>query len=210
MVAQRKVVEGLSRVERSTLQRCEEAISSSFVTLGEAIRTIRDGRLYRGDFATFEDYCRERWGWTRQHAYQLMAGAEVATHIASTFVGELPLPTSEGQVRLLTKFEPEQQVELWKEAVQRSNGRPPTMAVVRKVINDRQEPPLIQSATLESTLERERQSELLVDFIDFANEHLSNEQTRRAFARAFDDADPPSRIEMERAARNLMALARVW
>lgn len=211
MVAQRKP-SGLSREERQTLETCEEKISSSFVALGDAIRTIRDRRLYRADFDTFEDYCRERWGWTRQHAYQLMAGAEVAATLASTFVDELPLPTSEGQVRLLTRFEPKEQAGLWKEAVSRSNGRPPTMAIVREVIQEREPQPA--PAPVPSAIEREMvnedYSELLTDFVEFANERLNTEAKRRSFVRAFDEVDPPRRQEVERAGRNLSALARIW
>ena len=36
----------------------------TFVEVGAALRLIREGRLYRTDFGTFEDYCQERWGWT--------------------------------------------------------------------------------------------------------------------------------------------------
>ncbi len=206
MVAQRKI-EGLSREERNTLESCEERISSSFVALGEAIRTIRDRRLYREDFDTFEAYCQDRWGWTRQHAYQLMAGAEVAAHLASTFVDELPLPTSEGQVRLLTRFEPQEQAGLWREAVVRSAGRPPTMAMVREVIQERE--PLVPEPA-KTELQIEHNAETLVAFIDFAVIELNTEVKRQRFVRTFDEPNPPSRGELERAGRNLSALARIW
>ena len=42
---------------------------------------IRDSRLYRADFNTFEDYCRERWDFTRQRAHQLTEAAEVSTMV---------------------------------------------------------------------------------------------------------------------------------
>ncbi len=210
MVAQRKM-EGLTRSERETLEDCEERISSSFVALGEAIRTIRDRRLYREDFDTFEAYCQERWGWTRQHAYQLMAGAEVAATLASTFVDELPLPTSEGQVRLLTRFEPKEQASLWKEAVTRSSGRPPTMAMVREIIEERS-PRAGAVLPLATTLEVEDFSELLVDFVEFATDRLNTEAKRKGFCKSFnhDKESAPKRADLERAGRNLTALARIW
>ncbi len=207
MVAQRKL-EGLSREERQTLERCEEGIASSFVALGDAIRTIRDRRLYREDFDTFEAYCQERWGWTRQHAYQLMAGAEVAANLASTFVDELPMPTSEGQVRLLTKFEPTEQAGLWREAVSRSGGRPPTMAMVREVIEETKPQPM--APFVEVVLAHNLQSELLTTFVEFASTNLNTEAKRKAFHKAFDHVPVPARQELERAGRNLSALARIW
>jgi hypothetical protein len=47
-----------SRLE--TLERVIESGLRTFVEVGEALMEIRDQRLYQD--ATFEDYCRERWG----------------------------------------------------------------------------------------------------------------------------------------------------
>lgn len=47
----------------------------TFVEVGTALADIRDRHLY--EQPTFEAYVRERWGWTRGHAYNLMAAAEV-------------------------------------------------------------------------------------------------------------------------------------
>lgn len=208
LVAQRKL-EGLSREERQTLASCEDDIASSFVALGNAIRTIRDRRLYREDFGTFEAYCQERWGWTRQHAYQLMAGAEVAANLASTFVDELPLPTSEGQVRLLTRFEPQEQAGLWKEAVTRSSGRPPTMAMVREVIQERRPVEQVQEP-LVKVFEVEAQADILIAFVELATVSFNTEAKRQKWVKAVADADLPKRQDLERASRNLGALARIW
>jgi hypothetical protein len=48
-----------------------------FVEIGLALATIRQRRLYRLEFATFEEYCRARWGFSRRRAYQLIASARV-------------------------------------------------------------------------------------------------------------------------------------
>jgi len=50
----------------------------SFIEVGLALAEIRDLRLYRLTFKTFEGYCREKWGWGRQRAYQLIAASEAA------------------------------------------------------------------------------------------------------------------------------------
>jgi len=39
---------------------------------------IRDNRLYRSDYATFEEYCRERWGWSRSYIHRQIAAAEIS------------------------------------------------------------------------------------------------------------------------------------
>ncbi len=65
------------------LLECERVIErglNTFVEVGAALLEIRDGRLYKNDYSTFEDYCRERWGFTRMRATQLIgqqSGAEL-------------------------------------------------------------------------------------------------------------------------------------
>lgn len=56
-----------------------EAGLATFVEVGEALLAIRDGRLYReAGFARFEDYTRERWGFSRSRAHRLIEASEVA------------------------------------------------------------------------------------------------------------------------------------
>ena len=52
--------------ERSELLQHEQVIEKglkTFVDVGNALLAIRDKRLYRQGFGTFEDYCKDRWGW---------------------------------------------------------------------------------------------------------------------------------------------------
>ena len=94
-----EVVKGLSGDELSTLEQCEQQIKrglKTFVEVGTALQTIRDGRLYREQYATFDEYCRERWNMSRIHAHRTIEAAEVA--------GMLPVGntiTSERQAREL-------------------------------------------------------------------------------------------------------------
>src|SRR4051794_4998693 len=56
----------------------------TFVEVGEALLAIRERRGYRAaGFATFEEYLRERWGWSRQRGYQLIQAAHVVADIQS-------------------------------------------------------------------------------------------------------------------------------
>jgi len=96
-----------------TLEDCEVIIQrglNTFIDVGNALLEIRDNRLYKDCHATFEDYCKERWDFTRQHAYRLMEAAEVAGNLSP--IGD-NLPTAESQARPLTQLEPEQQREVW-------------------------------------------------------------------------------------------------
>ncbi len=67
-------------VDRSRLAELETVIErgqQTFVEVGNALMKIRDQRLYRETYATFETYCRERWGWSRISAYRHIEAAEV-------------------------------------------------------------------------------------------------------------------------------------
>jgi hypothetical protein len=103
----------LSWDEKTRLDALEAVIDEglkTFVEVGNALLEIRDSRLYRGDFGTFEDYCRERWQMERAHAYRLIDAAQVIRNLSP--MGDIP--TSERQVRPLTKLEPSEQRLAWK------------------------------------------------------------------------------------------------
>jgi hypothetical protein len=56
---------------------------------------IRDGRLYRETHGTFDDYCREGWGFSRHRASQLITAAEVVGELAEMVtVVAMPLPAN--------------------------------------------------------------------------------------------------------------------
>lgn len=61
---------------------------------------------------TFEDYCRERWGFTARRARYYLSAAEVMHNLETGTMVPL-LPTSERQARPLTRLEPEQQRAAW-------------------------------------------------------------------------------------------------
>jgi hypothetical protein len=59
-------------------------------------------RLYRREYAGFDEYCREKWGWKRDHAYRLIDAAEV---VKVSPIGDKI--KTESQARELGKAEPE-------------------------------------------------------------------------------------------------------
>jgi hypothetical protein len=114
------------------LTSLEETIAqglTTFVEVGAALAEIRDSRLYRETHKNFTDYCRERWGMDRTHAYRLVDAAEAVRNLSP--IGDnaaVPLPATESQARPLTSLPPEQQREVWKKAVETAptngNGEP--------------------------------------------------------------------------------------
>jgi phage N-6-adenine-methyltransferase len=106
---------------------------ATFVDVGAALLEIRDSRLYRESHGTFEDYCRERWDFSRPRAYQLIQAAEVGTLVSTTV--DTPI-SSERIARELAPLrdEPERLREAWETAVEQ-HGPAPTAKEVREVVS---------------------------------------------------------------------------
>lgn len=130
----------LTKIESSILAECEVVIErglSSFIDVGNALLKIRDGNLYKADFATFEDYCRERWGMQRAHAYRLMDSAEVVKNLSP--IGDI-IPVNEAQARHLAQLDPEEQVEAWQKVLDLAPDGKVTEKLVKKVVDEYKEP----------------------------------------------------------------------
>jgi hypothetical protein len=81
----------------------------TFVEVGEALLAIREPRGYRAaGFPTFEEYLRERWGWTRQRGYQLIQSAHVVCGLQGDQLSTQVVIPSEHHARVLTTLAPEE------------------------------------------------------------------------------------------------------
>lgn len=126
----------LSESEQNQLARLEETIErglKTFVDVGTALIVVRDSRLYRQDYGTFEDYCQQRWGMQRKYAYKLIAAAEVVQNLSP--IGDI-LPATESQARPLTPLAPNEQREVWAKAVATAQGGKVTAAHVQRVADE--------------------------------------------------------------------------
>lgn len=111
----------LTVAEQTELAQHEAVIErglKTFVDVGLALLAIRDGRLYRQEYDTFEEYCRQRWGFQRHRANRLIAAAEVSQNLVP--IGTIP--ANEAQARPLTCLEPEDQRIVWQRVVEESHG----------------------------------------------------------------------------------------
>ena len=130
------MIKELAPLDIQKLERCELVIQQglqTFIEVGEALTIIRDSRLYRANYSTFEDYCSERWGMTRQTAYKMMQATDVVKNLNVAHGRQTP--SSERQIRPLTNLEPEVQKIAWDEAVER-HGENLTAAKVSEVANE--------------------------------------------------------------------------
>jgi len=138
-------IEELSKKEESDRNLLERKVERAFFEAGKALMELRDRKLYRSSHRTFEDYCRDRFGHSRQKSNYLIAAADIYENLTTiccqnsgiddlTTNSSQILPTSEGQVRSMTKLEPQQQWEVWQTAVEVAGGKVPSGRVVKNVV----------------------------------------------------------------------------
>ena len=104
----------------------------TFFEVGQALTQIRDQKLYRKDYSTFEDYCIKRWGFQRRKAYRLMEAAEVLKNV-SHGTQIIFLPQNERQARELARLPAEEQQNVWMELISNDNKTPTAKMVELKV-----------------------------------------------------------------------------
>ena len=131
--------EAVLKVDGSELSHYEAIIQKgmdTFVEVGTALLEIRDRKLYLNAHETFENYCRDRWAMTRRHADRQIEAAQVVVNMRPIGLKSDPLPKTESQARPLAKLPKEEQSKAWKEAVDKTNGKP-TAKAVQEVVDAR-------------------------------------------------------------------------
>lgn len=86
--------------DRTDLAVCEAALDNlrmAFWAAGKALQVIRDRRLYRDAYGSFEAYCADRWEISRRQADRLIAAWPIAEQLRPIGLTSL----NEGQVREL-------------------------------------------------------------------------------------------------------------
>lgn len=126
----------LTKSEENVLRECEVIIQkglSSFFDVGNALLKIRDEKLYRQEFKTFEQYCQNKWQIQRAYAYRLMEASEVVSNLSP--IGD-KLPTTETQVRPLTTLDPQDQIKVWQEVLDVKPDGKVTAKFVEKFVDN--------------------------------------------------------------------------
>lgn len=197
----------LNAAELAELAACETVIDHGlkiFHAVGMALITIREKRLYRGEFKTFEAYCEARWSFSDNYALRLMRGAEVVNNLTESLpmgreltAESLPignvLPTSERQVRPLIALAPEQQRAAWQQAVETAPSGKVTGAHVEQVAQQYRpvhRPAGVRPATEGVEPDLDENGEPLVDRI---NQHI-NDRLAEQVDRDDEDEDEGFRL----------------
>lgn len=124
------VTSALSEIERARLVKAEQIISrglTSFVEVGAELAAVRDQRLYRAEFGTFEEYAERKWNLSRPRAYELINGSVLTS--AMSAIADTPVPKNEGQARVLSGLAPEQAADVMRKAHADTEGKVTAKAI---------------------------------------------------------------------------------
>jgi hypothetical protein len=111
---------GIEKRDRIELEKVISKGWETFLEVGRALATIRDRRLYRDRYGSFEEYCREKWEFSKTHANRLI-GAKLQ---------------NESQARPLTGLPPKVIPEAWKRAAELAGNGSITASIVRRAAQE--------------------------------------------------------------------------
>ncbi|HYW21188.1 MAG TPA: hypothetical protein VE956_18195 [Nodularia sp. (in: cyanobacteria)] len=128
-------VRELTQEEQSDRLHLERKVERAFFEAGKALTELRDRRLYRSTHGTFEEYCRDRFGYSRRQPYLLMEAAVIFDNLLENCDrNDHILPTNEWQIRPLSKLDRDIQPEAWEQAVESAKGKVPSHRIVKDVV----------------------------------------------------------------------------
>ena len=122
----------LTEQETTLLNECEAVVSKgikAFKDVWGALLEIRDSKLYRKEFRTFDDYCVVKWGLSKNYINKNIKALDALNNLGTMVPNEM----TERQLRPLTNLEPEIQRQVMKE-VQEINPKAPT-SLIQDVVN---------------------------------------------------------------------------
>jgi hypothetical protein len=150
----------MTDAEKARLYKAERVIettmASAYEKIGQALAEIRDGRLYRADFASFDDYLKERWHdkLSRRSADRFIVAAQVAAEVRP-----IGLSLTESQARELAPLrdEPDKLRQVASAVAERSQaaGQAVTAALITEV-RDEIAPPAADPDPWGKRIKRER------------------------------------------------------
>lgn len=129
-----EVIEPLQSSEQKKLVDCEKTIQrgiKAFFEVGKALAVIKSERLYRCEYQTFDQYCEEKWDFSRIRAYQLINATACMKMLTNV---NIPLPQNEAQVRPLLNIPEEKIEETWRSFIEENGGRPFTARDIRDFV----------------------------------------------------------------------------
>lgn len=127
-----ELLEELTEEEADDRHRLELRVERAFYEAGCALRELRDRRLYRSTHKSWEDYCRDRFEFTRFSANLKILAVSVVDDLVTN--GHQILPTNERQIRPITNLKPDERSSVWQQAVEEAGSKVPSGRIVKGIV----------------------------------------------------------------------------
>lgn len=127
----------LTKSEKATYTECQRRIKDGLQTcfeVGAALRQVREEKLYRDDFDTFEDFCQQLFQIGRSYAHRLIEAHEVKDSLPANLEKHI---TNEAQARALGEAEEKERPKIIQHLVK--SKTPITADAIEKTIENTNE-----------------------------------------------------------------------
>ncbi|HCE46186.1 MAG TPA: hypothetical protein DET40_21790 [Lentisphaeria bacterium] len=126
--------------EERKLEECEAVLAKGIDTIAEmaeALKQIKERKLYRRTHSNFKDYCKAKWDKSAVRIYQIINSGEVAKRVNNCLQSGVKSP-KEAHLRELGRLPEEQQAQAWDEAVKNTpEGEKTTAKDVKAVVDSK-------------------------------------------------------------------------
>ncbi len=143
---------GLSFIDQSDYKRCKYIIQSGLEAMVKSLEVVRDRRLYREEYETFEQFCRVEFGKSRSYVNRLITMSQVNENLLlNDPFGSEPIqnPVKKEVALALSEVPFDEQPSVLKAAVEGSVNGQPTAKLVKEIIEKRH--PSARKTTIEKT-----------------------------------------------------------
>jgi hypothetical protein len=124
----------LTSKEQTELKELEKQITDNYqsaFTLAAALAKIHDQRLYRAQYKTFAEYCKQRWDYSRSYCERLAAVDDVMNDLKECKAADV-LPRNEVQARVFVNLNTEQRLQLAEKVSEEVDDKKLTASIITK------------------------------------------------------------------------------
>jgi hypothetical protein len=144
-------------------RKSETRVPNTEISSKSDLAQIRDERLYRAKFPTFEAYCRARWAYGRRYVNRLISAAQLFHYLGTTC--SQTRPDQESQLRPMIGLTPDQAQLAWQCAVELAGDRRITARLVKTAMQALQLGKAAKPAVRETRQSRTQKRQLINDAI---------------------------------------------
>lgn len=140
----------LLQQHEATIEQCLDATERLLIAFYE----IKEKRLYRAEYSSYEQYCKQRWGHTRRTGYMKAQAGEVLINLLA---GDFSILPNTKQARPLAGLSPEAQREAWADTLAYTEQKPTQNEVEKAIARCKEKKTVGATVQLDSAITDEQE-----------------------------------------------------